>query len=123
MSPRTREGASPTSAASKSPDYFSVKPGAGRLADSVAFLAPGGGTQPSDASSPASSRENAVSPDDNSDSRRSSKNACGLPGVESRKSSVASVSFRQPRNPSLPQGNQRKTDARRLRESSPPAVR
>ncbi|KAK3368164.1 hypothetical protein B0H63DRAFT_454965 [Podospora didyma] len=44
------------------------------------------------------------------------------PGAMSRKSSSASVSFRAPRNPSLPQGNPRKTDNRRLRESSPSPV-
>ncbi|KAK4224759.1 hypothetical protein QBC38DRAFT_457983 [Podospora fimiseda] len=42
-----------------------------------------------------------------------------LPTVPSRKSSSASVTFRPPRNPSLPQGIPRKTDNRRLRESSP----
>ncbi|KAK3997708.1 hypothetical protein QBC44DRAFT_71396 [Cladorrhinum sp. PSN332] len=41
------------------------------------------------------------------------------PNVPSRKSSSASVTFRPPRNPSLPQGVPRKTDNRRLRESSP----
>lgn len=50
-----------------------------------------------------------------SDSRR--------PLMGSRKSSSASVTFRQPRDPSLPQGNPRKTDQRRLRASSPSPVR
>lgn len=41
----------------------------------------------------------------------------------SRKSSVASVSFRPPQDPSLPQGVQRKTDGQRLRASSPEPVK
>ncbi|KAK0646540.1 hypothetical protein B0T16DRAFT_298551, partial [Cercophora newfieldiana] len=61
--------------------------------------------------------------DDSTDSRRPSYNDSDHPGVISRKSSSASVQFRQPRNPSLPQGNPRKTDNRRLRESSPSPVK
>lgn len=57
------------------------------------------------------------------DSRRTSQSGSDRPTTGSRKSSVASVSFRQPRNPSLPQGLPRKTDNRRLRESSPSPVR
>lgn len=45
------------------------------------------------------------------------------PPVGSRKSSSASVTFRPPRNLSLPQGNPRKTDNRRLRDSSPSPIR
>lgn len=41
----------------------------------------------------------------------------------SRKSSAASVSFRAPQDPRLPQGTQRKTDGQRLRASSPEPVR
>ncbi|KAJ9142516.1 hypothetical protein NKR19_g7203 [Coniochaeta hoffmannii] len=41
----------------------------------------------------------------------------------SRKSSVASVTFRPPKDPNLPQGAQRKTDGQRLRASSPEPVR
>jgi hypothetical protein len=37
-----------------------------------------------------------------------------------RKSSTSSVTFRAPRNPSLPQGSQKQTDATRIRASSPP---
>ncbi|KAM7223692.1 hypothetical protein V8F06_000708 [Rhypophila decipiens] len=47
----------------------------------------------------------------------------GRPSTVSRKSSIASVTFRQPRNPSLPQGVPRKTDNQRLRASSPSPVR
>ncbi|KAM7202277.1 Abscisic acid G-protein coupled receptor domain containing protein [Naviculisporaceae sp. PSN 640] len=57
------------------------------------------------------------------DSRRISQSGSDRPATGSRKSSVASVSFRQPRNPSLPQGLPRKTDNRRLRESSPSPIR
>jgi hypothetical protein len=57
------------------------------------------------------------------DSRRSSNNDDELARISSRHSSLASVSFRPPRNPSLPQGHQRKTDAKRLRNSSPSPVR
>jgi hypothetical protein len=41
------------------------------------------------------------------------------PNIISRKSSTASVTFRAPKDPSLPQGRQRRTDAGRLRASSP----
>lgn len=57
------------------------------------------------------------------DSSRHSSNDSGRPSDGHRKSSAASVTFRSPRNPSLPQGNPRKTDNRRLRESSPSPVR
>jgi hypothetical protein len=61
-----------------------------------------------------------------SDSRRVSDalslDPVGEPSL-SRKSSTASVSFRPPKDPSLPQGAQRKTDGRRLRASSPSPVR
>jgi hypothetical protein len=57
------------------------------------------------------------------DSSRQSSNDSGRPSDGRRKSSTASVTFRSPRNPSLPQGNPRKTDNRRLRESSPSPVR
>ncbi|KEY69042.1 hypothetical protein S7711_10696 [Stachybotrys chartarum IBT 7711] len=40
-----------------------------------------------------------------------------------RKASTSSVKFRQPRNLSLPQGNQKQTDASRIRASSPPPNR
>ncbi|GAB1320364.1 hypothetical protein MFIFM68171_10574 [Madurella fahalii] len=56
-------------------------------------------------------------------SRHSSNDNSERPSAASRKSSTASVTFRPPRNPSLPQGNPRKTDNRRLRESSPSPVR
>jgi hypothetical protein len=67
-----------------------------------------------------------LSPDEagSYDSRRSSgaSNSARPDGL-SRKSSVASVSFRPPQNPSLPQGHQRKTDGRRLRGASPEPVK
>lgn len=40
-----------------------------------------------------------------------------------RKASVSSVTFRKPRNPSLPQGNSKQTDGSRIRASSPPHQR
>ncbi|KAL2206397.1 hypothetical protein CC79DRAFT_1369815 [Sarocladium strictum] len=40
-----------------------------------------------------------------------------------RKSSVSSVTFRRPRNPSLPQGDHQVTGGSRLRASSPPHQR
>lgn len=57
------------------------------------------------------------------DSQRASQSGSDRPTTGSRKSSIASVTFRQPRNPSLPQGQPRKTDNRRLRESSPSPIR
>jgi hypothetical protein len=58
------------------------------------------------------------------DSRRSSSasNSAQPEGL-SRKSSVASVTFRAPQNKSLPQGHQRRTDGRRLRVASPEPVK
>ncbi|KAK4106338.1 hypothetical protein N658DRAFT_15603 [Parathielavia hyrcaniae] len=56
------------------------------------------------------------------DSSRQTSNDSGRPTLGHRKSSTPSVTFRPPRNPSLPQGNPRKTDNRRLRESSPSPV-
>jgi hypothetical protein len=41
----------------------------------------------------------------------------------SRKASVSSLSFRQPRNPSLPQGSAKRTDSHRIRAASPPHQR
>ncbi|KAK0711384.1 hypothetical protein B0H67DRAFT_287361 [Lasiosphaeris hirsuta] len=63
--------------------------------------------------------------DGTTDSRRPSHNGeyLDLGHALSRKSSSASVSFRAPRNPSLPQGLPRKTDNQRLRESSPSPIR
>ncbi|KAL1838045.1 hypothetical protein VTJ49DRAFT_3118 [Mycothermus thermophilus] len=46
-----------------------------------------------------------------------------LPRASVSTASNASVTFRPPRNPSLPQGIPRKTDHRRLRQSSPSPVR
>ncbi|KAK1826611.1 hypothetical protein QBC39DRAFT_16287 [Podospora conica] len=57
------------------------------------------------------------------DSRRPSYNGSDAPLMISRKSSTASVVFRSPRNPSLPQGLPRKTDNKRLRESSPEPIK
>ncbi|KAJ4304267.1 hypothetical protein N0V88_001880 [Collariella sp. IMI 366227] len=53
---------------------------------------------------------------------RQDSNDSDRPFAIQRKSSTASVTFRPPRNPSLPQGNPRKTDNRRLRESSPSPI-
>jgi hypothetical protein len=60
------------------------------------------------------------------DSRRTSSGSgdgSERPASGSRKSSTASVSFRAPTNPDLPQGHPRKTDNRRLRESSPSPIK
>ncbi|KAK4152867.1 putative universal stress protein [Chaetomidium leptoderma] len=54
---------------------------------------------------------------------RQSSNDSSRPSVGHRKSSTASVTFRPPRNPSLPQGNPRNTTNRRLRDASPSPVR
>ena len=55
-------------------------------------------------------------PTDGTDSKMSDS------GVR-RKSSVSSVTFRKPRNPSLPQGDHQVTGGSRLRASSPPHER
>ncbi|KAL2201133.1 hypothetical protein P885DRAFT_26532 [Corynascus similis CBS 632.67] len=64
-----------------------------------------------------------ISEEDHLESSRQSSNDSSRPSVDHRKSSATSVTFRPPRNPSLPQGHPRKTDNRRLRESSPSPVR
>ncbi|KAL2169753.1 hypothetical protein VTG60DRAFT_5649 [Thermothelomyces hinnuleus] len=64
-----------------------------------------------------------ISEEDHVEGSRHSTNDSSRPSVEQRKSSSTSVTFRPPRNPSLPQGHPRKTDNRRLRESSPSPVR
>ncbi|KAK2012341.1 hypothetical protein LZ32DRAFT_605565 [Colletotrichum eremochloae] len=46
-----------------------------------------------------------------------------LHGGRPRGSSTASLAFAPPRNPSLPQGNQKKTGKDRIRASSPPPER
>ncbi|KAK4189541.1 hypothetical protein QBC35DRAFT_450168 [Podospora australis] len=56
-------------------------------------------------------------------SRQGSNDSGDRPIIASRKSSTASVTFRPPRNPSLPQGIPRKTDNQRLRHSSPEPVK
>ncbi|KAH6976020.1 hypothetical protein BKA56DRAFT_617965 [Ilyonectria sp. MPI-CAGE-AT-0026] len=43
--------------------------------------------------------------------------------VMARKASISSVTFRRPRNPSLPQGNPQHTTGSRIRASSPPHQR
>ncbi|AEO57871.1 hypothetical protein MYCTH_2126876 [Thermothelomyces thermophilus ATCC 42464] len=63
-----------------------------------------------------------ISEEDHVEGSRHSSNNSSRPSVEQRKSSSTSVTFRPPRNPSLPQGHPRKTDNRRLRESSPSPV-
>ncbi|OIW33371.1 hypothetical protein CONLIGDRAFT_640505 [Coniochaeta ligniaria NRRL 30616] len=79
--------------------------------------------------SSASPATTAQSPDEQGDRgslRRASDASFSLSQPDyslSRKSSVASVSFRPPQDPSLPQGAQRKTDGQRLRASSPEPVR
>jgi len=40
-----------------------------------------------------------------------------------RKASVSSLTFRRPRNPSLPQGDSKRTDGNRIRAASPPHKR
>lgn len=64
-----------------------------------------------------------ISEEHQEDYSRQSSNDNSHPVIRSRKSSNASVTFRPPYNPSLPQGNPRKTDNRRLRDSSPSPTR
>jgi hypothetical protein len=49
--------------------------------------------------------------------------ADGENGAHGRKASVSSISFRRPRNPSLPQGSSKMTDGKRIRAGSPPPMR
>ncbi|KAK5664331.1 hypothetical protein OQA88_552 [Cercophora sp. LCS_1] len=116
-----------TPAVSKSNDYFGVA-AAGKKQLQVA-TATGQDTRQKIDAPPSSSTSTAPStatsgsaagPDGSTDSPRPSYNDSHR---LSRKSSSASVSFRSPRNPSLPQGLPRKTDNRRLRESSPSPVK
>ncbi|KAK4044695.1 hypothetical protein C8A01DRAFT_31194 [Parachaetomium inaequale] len=100
-------------------DYFSAESGAN--GDSR----PNGAYRPfASASTDASTTTLAsISEEGQVDSSRQTSNDSSRPSVGHRKSSAASVTFRPPRNPSLPQGHPRKTDNRRLRESSPSPVR
>ncbi|KAK4167567.1 hypothetical protein QBC43DRAFT_203299 [Cladorrhinum sp. PSN259] len=118
ISPHTKTNSDPT-------DYFlQVSPTSGVKTDGAP--GPGASAPPMVASSRAStagttvttSSSNSVS-DGLGKLRQVSQDNGELPNVLSRKSSSASVTFRPPRNPSLPQGVPRKTDNRRLRESSP----
>jgi len=117
ISPRTQ----PTQ---KAGEYFdAVSPASKQEADSTATGRLRIDVERSSGPSTAPSTTTSVSvggPDDSAThSRRPSHNDSDRPGVVSRKPSCASVQFRPPRNPSLPQGLPRKTDNRRLRESSP----
>lgn len=64
---------------------------------------------------------------DATDARNSSlESNNGLTATETmlqRKSSTSSVTFKGPRNPSLPQGKPQSINGERLRESSPPPLR
>ncbi|KAK3940340.1 hypothetical protein QBC46DRAFT_126381 [Diplogelasinospora grovesii] len=112
-------------------DYFSVKSASPTPADrpcKVTFAAGGRDGDRGSSTSPGVSPGNSASSlgegtaTVGSSSRRASSNGSERPHTMSRKSSAASVSFRPPRNPSLPQGLPRKTDSKRLRESSPSPV-
>ncbi|KAK3322234.1 hypothetical protein B0H66DRAFT_601699 [Apodospora peruviana] len=120
VSPRTR-------LPSSSADYFSQRPSSHKSPRAPASFAAtkGDGLKAlkPDILSPldgASTGASTTSVSD--DSRRPSQSGSDRPTTGSRKSSTASVTFRAPRNPSLPQGLPRKTDNRRLRESSPSPV-
>ncbi|KAL2262123.1 hypothetical protein VTK26DRAFT_2390 [Humicola hyalothermophila] len=110
VSPGTQPAPAPS-------DYFSTKsdPGGSRR-DLGGTLRPSLVSASTDASGTATQASGS--------SRQSSTTDNGAHSLaESRKSSAASVTFRPPRNPSLPQGHPRKTDNRRLRDSSPSPVR
>lgn len=103
-------------------DYFSAKSGADgdskpNGASNRPFVAPsiGGASTATTLTS--------ISEEFQLDSSRQSSNDSGRASVGHRKSSSASVTFRPPRNPSLPQGNPRKTDNQRLRQASPSPTR
>lgn len=119
VSPGTKPAPKPT-------DYFETDPAAVHNAASRganqklrvdSSLSGGTSTGPSTATSTST-----IGLDGSTDSRRPSYNGSDQP-VISRKSSSASVVFRSPRNPSLPQGLPRKTDNKRLRESSPEPIK
>ena len=124
VSPRT-QAKPPVSQESGPVDYFSLKSGPPSLANAAPtdLLArrphPSAGTL-----SPRDSSSTVISPaSSNTIELPSASNSEGRLDESSRKSSFVSVTFREPRNKSLPQGRQRKTDAKRLRASSPSPVR
>lgn len=84
----------------------------------------GGGTRPfASASTDASTTTlTSISEEGRADFSRQTSHE-GSRDSGGRKSSTASVTFQPPSHPSLPQGNPRKTDQRRLRASSPSPVR
>ncbi|KAK0630560.1 hypothetical protein B0T17DRAFT_486898 [Bombardia bombarda] len=125
VSPRTQvSSGAPGDYFSSNSDDDSQKPDASSLTGGASIDASTGG-----ATSTAGSTS--ITGDDGLDeSRRTSHSgASGASGASdhpttgSRKSSTASVSFRPPRNPTLPQGHPRTTDNKRLRASSPEPVR
>ncbi|KAK4115270.1 hypothetical protein N656DRAFT_766520 [Canariomyces notabilis] len=116
VSPGTRTPSAPT-------DYFSVKPDTRAKRDS--YQRSNGRSPPSATASTDASTTTLASISEEGQvgsSQYSSNDSFDRAQVPSRKSSSASVTFRPPRNPSLPQGNPRRTDNRRLRESSPSPV-
>ncbi len=113
VSPGTKVASAPT-------DYFSAKSGANGNSK------PDGASRgfvPASTGASTTTTLTSISEEFQLDSPRHSSNDSGRSFDGHRKSSSASVTFRSPRNPSLPQGNPRKTDNRRLRESSPSPVR
>ncbi len=109
-----------TQVPSASADYFSTKSDLDgyRKPDKTSQLFAPASTDASTTTTLAS-----ISEECQVDHSRQSSYDNGRPPSGSRKSSSASVTFRPLRNPSLPQGNPRKTDNRRLRDSSPSPVR
>ncbi|KAH8894872.1 hypothetical protein GQ53DRAFT_762268 [Thozetella sp. PMI_491] len=117
---------------SEGADYFSSNAGdKSKLGTNSAVTSVGAAKPAEKASSPGGSTTTAASAvastttDLAQSSRRSSKNDnddSDIPTIDSRKSSVASVRW-QTTNPALPQGDKRRTDAKRLRNSSPSPVR
>ncbi|KAL2164323.1 hypothetical protein VTH06DRAFT_3539 [Thermothelomyces fergusii] len=108
-----------TAAPSGAADYFSANPRAngGSKAREPSRLFASASTDVS------TTTLASISEEDHVEGSRYPPNESSRPSVEPKKSSATSVTFRPPRNPSLPQGHPRKTDNRRLRESSPSPVR
>ncbi|KAK4241872.1 hypothetical protein C8A03DRAFT_11899 [Achaetomium macrosporum] len=105
-----------TNAPSASADYFTTKDGlngGGKLA----------GTSPPLATVSSTTTLTSISEEFQVDGSRHSSNDSGCSSTGHRKSSAVSVTFRPPLDPSLPQGQPRRMDNRRLRESSPSPVR
>jgi hypothetical protein len=135
VSPRTQVDAS-IAIAAKQTDYFSVQPDSQGVSFSPTAVdahqgSKSAGEEPanglvtgdgatlgtSSVSSPSELGERDETP------RWSTNNDSEFSSDTSRKASINSVSFRLPKDPSLPQGHARGTNARRLRNSSPDSIK